>query len=205
MQVLVASSNKISGQYLSSLGVLQNLKKLWLSDNNFNEPEIPYSWSGLESLQDIVLDGASGKIPSFIGEAWKKLVHLWITDGTLTGEFSTSLCTLQQLQDICLSENNLSGTLPTCICQLTSLNFLSLFDNHFTGSIPYCLGSLSELQALFLSQNYFSGILPTLIGNLTKLQVLISAAMKSLVLSLQHMLDLPIFVCSISATTSYTN
>ena len=100
LQVLVASSNEVSGQYPSSLGVLQTLRTLWLSDNNFNEPEIPYSWSGLESLQDIQLDGASGKIPSFIGEAWKKLVHLSITGGTLTGELSTSLCTLQQLQGI---------------------------------------------------------------------------------------------------------
>ena len=172
LQVLVASGNMVSGQYPSSLGVLQNLKKLWLSYNNFIEPEIPYSWSGLESLQDVQLDGVSGKIPSFIGEAWKKLVHLWITYGTLTGEFSTSLCIFQQLEDINLSGNYLSGTLPTCICQLTSLNFLDLSDNHFTGSIPYCLGSLSELGTLFLSRNYFSGILPTSIGNLTKLQVL---------------------------------
>ena len=172
LQVLVAFSNEVSGQYPSSLGVLQNLKKLWLSYNNFNEPEIPYSWSGLESLRDIYLNGVSGKIPSFIGEAWKKLVRLWITSGTLTGEFSTSLCTLQQLQEIDLSENNLSGTLPTCICQLTSLEFLDLCNNHFTGSIPYCLGSLSELRLLFLTWNYFSGILPTSIGNLTKLQSL---------------------------------
>ena len=132
LQVLSAFGNKVSGQYPSSLGVLKNLKKLWLSYNNFNEPEIPYSWSGLESLQDIRLNGVSGKIPSFIGEVWKKLVRLSITSGTLTGEFSTSLCTLQQLQDIELSENHLSGTLPTCICQLTSLEFLDLYNNHFT-------------------------------------------------------------------------
>ena len=172
LQILVASRNNISGRFPSSLGMLQNLKQLWLFVNNFNKPEIPNSWVGLTSLQDIELDGVSGKLPSYIGEAWKKLEHLVMTDGTLLGQFDSALCNLQQLQDIRLFENALSGTLPTCICELRSLINLQLSDNQFSGSIPYCLGSLSELEVLYLSRNFLSGILPTSIGSLNKLQIM---------------------------------
>ena len=172
LKVLVASRNNISGQYPSSLSVLRNLEQIWLFNNQFNEPEIPYSWASLQSLQDVQLDGVSGEIPSFIGQVWTKLVHLVMIDGTLTGDFDTSLCTLQQLQDLRLFGNKLSGSLPTCICELTSLQLFELSDNHFTGSIPYCLGSLSDLTFLYLSRNNLSGILPTSIGSLAKLQVM---------------------------------
>ena len=172
LQELVASRNNFSGQYPSSLGGLQSLRQLWLFMNQFRNPEIPNSWSGLVSLQDIQLDGVSGALPSFIGEAWQKLVHLVMIDGTLTGGFDTALCTLQQLEDLRLFENKLSGTLPTCTCEMRSLATFEMSDNQLTGSIPYCIGSLSKLANFYLSRNNLTGTLPTSIGNLALLEIM---------------------------------
>lgn len=172
LQTLVASRNNISGDFPSNLGTLRNLQKLWLFNNDFKLPEIPSSWAGLTAMQDMELDHVSGKIPTFIGESWSELVHLVIVNGTLTGEFDTALCNLQQLEDLRLFENKLSGMLPTCICELRNLITLELSDNQFSGSIPYCLGSLSKLESLYFSRNSFSGILPSSIGSLANLQIM---------------------------------
>ena len=172
LQVLVASRNNFSGEYPSNLGRLQNLRQLWLFTNQFNQPEIPNSWSGLISLQDIQLESVNGVMPSFIGEAWTKLVHLVMIDGTLTGGFDTALCNLEQLQDLRLFGNQLSGTLPTCVCDMRRVTIFEMSDNQLTGSIPYCIGSLSELTDFYLSRNNLTGTLPSSIGSLAKLEII---------------------------------
>lgn len=172
LQVLVASRNNFTGDYPSSLGELQSLKTLWLFNNQFDQPQIPSSWNQLISLEDIELDGVYGKIPSYIGTSWTKLIHLVIIDGALEGEFSVGLCNLQQLQDLRLFQNKLSNSLPTCVCNMRNLQIFEMSDNQLNGSIPYCMGSLVKLTDFFLSRNNLTGNLPVSIGSLSKLEIM---------------------------------
>ena len=172
MEHIIASNNNFTGEFPGNLESLQSLQQLWLFNNLFSKPEIPPSWASLRALEDIELDGVSGPLPSYIGQAWPNLVHLVIINGELQGEFNTGLCSLQKLQDLRLFGNKLTGQLPTCICQLSNIQVFEMSDNQLTGSIPYCLGSLSNLTTLYLSRNNLTGMLPVSMGSLSKLQIL---------------------------------
>ena len=172
LTILTVSRNSLTGELPSSLGSLEKLQQLWTFNNNFNKPQIPSSWKGMMSLQNLQIDGLYGEIPSFIGDSLSMLTELALINGNLTGQFDPGLCNLQHIEGLQLFQNQLSGLLPTCICDLISLTELELSDNGFTGSIPFCLGSLSELTLLYLSRNNLSGILPTSIGSLAKLQIM---------------------------------
>ena len=172
LQVLVASNNNFTGKFPGNLANLKSLHQLWLFNNHFENPVIPPSWSSLHSLTDVQLDGVSGQLPSYIGQAWTEIVHLVMINGDLTGQFSSDLCGLQQLQDLRLFGNKLSGELPTCMCELRSVQTFEMSDNQLTGSIPDCLGSLSQLTSFYLSRNNLSGILPDSIGSLAQLEIM---------------------------------
>lgn len=171
LQILIASNNNFTGKY-PDLDGLRSLKQLWLFNNQFYKPVIPESWSSLVSLTDIQLDGVSGELPSYIGQAWTNLVHLVMINGYLTGEFYPNLCNLLQLQDLRLFGNGLTGQLPTCTCEMTNIWTFEMSDNHLTGSIPYCFGSLSQLTTFYLSRNDLTGTLPVSIGSLAKLEII---------------------------------
>ena len=172
LQVVIASNNNFTGQYPAELEGLQSLTQLWLFNNLFDKPQIPSSWASLVSLQDLELDGVSGVLPSYIGQAWLDLVHLVMINGELTGEFVSGICSLQQLQDLRLFGNSLTGELPLCVCQLRSVQIFEISDNQLTGSIPYCFGSLSALTTFYLSRNNFTGTLPVSIGSLNRLEIM---------------------------------
>jgi Leucine-rich repeat (LRR) protein len=172
LQILVASNNNFTGEYPSDIGSLQSLQKLWLFNNQFDKPQIPTSWSGLVSIQDLQLNGVSGELPSYIGQSWTNLVHLVIINGELTGEFDTGICNCQQLQDLRLFGNRLSGELPLCICVSRTIQIFEISDNQLTGSIPYCIGSISGLTTFYLSRNNLTGTLPVSIGSLSKLEIM---------------------------------
>lgn len=172
LQTLVVSRNNLTGQFPYSYGDLIYLKQLWLFSNSFSEPQIPNSWAGMKSLQDVEMDGIYGTFPTFIGESWEQLTNLVLINGKLTGKFDTSICNLRKLLTLELFGNQLTGSLPECMCNMRSLTELELSDNQFTGSIPYCLGSISNLTFLYLSRNNLSGVLPTSMGSLAQLQIL---------------------------------
>ena len=108
----------------------------WLSDRPVRE------WHG-------VVTDANGRVTG-----------LFLFSNGLTGEISSELGSLANLQVLDLSENQLSGGIPPELGSLANLQVLVLFENQLSGGIPPELGSLANLQWLFLEGNQLSGCVP---------------------------------------------
>ncbi|KAI7998407.1 putative leucine-rich repeat receptor-like protein kinase [Camellia lanceoleosa] len=114
----------------------------------------------------------------------------------LSGEISSSVCSLPNLQILNLAGNlfnlaiplhlsqcrsletlNLSnnliwGPIPYQISQLGSLKMLDFSGNHVEGKIPESIGALKNLRELNLANNLLSGSVPEVFGNFTELRLL---------------------------------
>ncbi len=88
----------------------------------------------------------------------------------LSGEVSSILANLLQLEFLDLSMNNLQGTISSELGDLTKLRNLNLSGNNFQGAIPPELGSLMNLQDLDLSENNLEGTIPPELGDLMNLK-----------------------------------
>eukprot|EP01041_Mallomonas_annulata_P012046 gene12046-25242_t len=113
------------------------------------------------------------------------------------GQFSQSICNLEQCQSLLLDFNLISGELPTSLKKLANIEYISfsgnmiegqlkdesissliklrqldLSFNTLSGNIPNSFQNLTKLLDLNLSGNKFTGILPNSISNLTNLKTL---------------------------------
>jgi Leucine-rich repeat (LRR) protein len=146
LEVLVLSTNEISGTIPSEVERLRNLKLLSM-EQNFLTGNIPYSL---------------GHLPN--------LLVLSLSQNKLSGQIPLSLSNLSQISELYLQENNLSGPIPGALGHCKNLDSLNLSYNSFDGSIPRQLFTLSTLaQCLDLSYNQLSGQIPLEIGNLINL------------------------------------
>jgi len=129
---------------IQGVGQAIHLKVLRLSDNGFHGQSLPDEIYDLTELQ--VLD---------------------IARTGFTGEISSQLRRLSNLETLIASENELSGTLPSeAFGPLQSLQVLDLSENQFYGPLPTSLKSLNSLKVLQLStrdvpQTGLSGPLPS--------------------------------------------
>ena len=169
---LVLSYNMLTGSLPAEYGKLANLQQLWLFGNAFTDPVIPKYWQSMKSLQDIEMDMLKGELPEWIGDSWTNLEILILSNGGLTGQFPTTLCSLGKLQHLRIFNNSFTGTLPSCVCQMTTLLDFEVSDNSFTGSIPDCIGQLRNLGFLYLSRNNITGTLPVSMGQMVMAQII---------------------------------
>ncbi|KAG2667133.1 hypothetical protein I3760_15G097500 [Carya illinoinensis] len=179
LEVLDLSYNYINESFLSSLGQILSLKKLYLSYTLLDRPmNIPISeLRRLKNLQELYLDGSIDK--SFFGKVgvMTSLNVLTISRCRLNVSLPIfqGLCELTNLQELDLSYNNLEGILPSCLASMTKLRVLDISSNRFNGSIDLSiLPSLKSLEYLDLSHNYFNPITFSSFFNLSKLEVLFS-------------------------------
>ena len=169
--------NSLTGQIPGSLGELESLRNLYLSNadgicgdgcepssptaNRLPGP-IPSELSNLASLTDLRLAflQLSGPVPTWMGD----LTNLQIVDlvaNELSGNIPEQLGNLSKLTSLALGHNQLTGTMPDSIGNLTGLQSLTLHDNRLTGSIPSSYGDLSDLEVVFLfSGNDLTGCIP---------------------------------------------
>lgn len=128
----------VTGQIPSEIGNLINLQRLELSSNDFSG-SIPGSLGNLVQLKylDISYKDYPGQTSL----------------GSLSGNISTSLANLVNLETLILNRQNLSGTIPSFLGNLTKLKHLDLSDNYFSGPIPASFGNLENLKVLNLSYN----------------------------------------------------
>ncbi|KAK1415480.1 hypothetical protein QVD17_31262 [Tagetes erecta] len=158
----------------SKLPILQDLKVLNLSGNNFNGTlpmEALTSFHRLEVL-DLSSNNFVGSIPSTIKllsslEAVsfaKNMLH-----GSLPGH---GFCDLKNLHELDLSENAFDGTLHECFSTLSSLMLFDISSNRFTGNVlPSLIANLTSLVYLDFSHNKFEGSFSfSLVSNHTKLE-----------------------------------
>ncbi|TYI20267.1 hypothetical protein ES332_A07G225600v1, partial [Gossypium tomentosum] len=175
---------------------LHHLRRLNLSDNNFNRSEIPsaignltrlsrldLSWSGFTGqipyevlqLSNLHLDlhkvNVSSTIPQSLANL-SALTYLSLVACELHGKFPTSLANLTQLTYLSLAGNEFSPDTLSWLAKLTKLTALNLDSTNSYGDVLYSLKNLTKLTYLDLSLNQFFERIPSWFGNLTGLSIL---------------------------------
>ncbi|KAG2667128.1 hypothetical protein I3760_15G097100 [Carya illinoinensis] len=167
LEELHFGANYINESFLSSLGQILSLKKLYLRENQLDQPmNIPISeLRRLKNLQELHLDG-SNIDKSFLRKvgAMTSLNVLTIYGCGLNGNLPIVQGKQSFFRKILLS-NNLLIVLElhpfsfyfVGLCELTNLQELDLGHNNFEGILPSCLASMTKLRVFDISSNRFNG------------------------------------------------
>ncbi|XP_024625559.2 receptor-like protein Cf-9 homolog [Medicago truncatula] len=145
------------------------IQDLRLASCNF--VEIPTFISDLSDMETLLL--SNNNITSLPKWLWKKesLQILDVSNNSLVGEISPSICNLKSLRKLDLSFNNLSGNVPSCLGKFSQyLESLDLKGNKLSGLIPqtYMIGN--SLKQIDLSNNNLQGQLPRALVNNRRLE-----------------------------------
>lgn len=169
LQKLFLSQNQLSGTIPSELGDLSNLTVLNLSENQLSGT-IPIELGNLLNLTDLNLSSNQfdGNIPTQLGNLIN-LTGLRLSVNQLSGAIPPGLGNLSDLTYLALNNNQLSGTVPVELADLMNLINLTLHTNQLIGTIPVEIGNLSNLQVLWLFSNQLNGFIPPELGNLSNL------------------------------------
>ncbi|WKA06541.1 hypothetical protein VitviT2T_024437 [Vitis vinifera] len=182
----------------STLFSLVHLRRLDLSDNDFNYSQIPFGVGQLSRLRslDLSSDRFAGQIPSellalsklvflnlsanpmlqlqkpglrYLVQNLTHLKELHLRQVNISSTIPHELANLSSLRTLFLRECGLHGEFPMNIFQLPSLQFLSVrYNPDLIGYLPE-FQETSPLKLLYLSGTSFSGELPTSIGRLGSL------------------------------------
>ncbi len=164
------ASLNITGTIPNELGLLENLRVLYLVDNKINGT-LPSSIGLLRQLEEINLEGnnLSGNIPASLGNL-SVLRALNLSKNQFSGPFPVSLTSLTFLQELNLSDNRINGPIPSQISAMTGLRLLNLNNNLLQGELPSAIAVLRNLRELYLGGNQLSGSLPPAMVLLNSLQ-----------------------------------
>ncbi|RDY01622.1 putative inactive leucine-rich repeat receptor kinase XIAO, partial [Mucuna pruriens] len=139
-QGLDLSSNQITGMLPKSIGLLSELKYLYLDGNN------------LEG------DVTESHLSSF-----SKLERLSLSENSLSLKFVPSWVPPFQLEGLGLRSCKLAPTFPSWLQTQRSLTFLDISDNGLNDSVPeWFWNNLQYVQYLNMSYNNFRGAIPNL-------------------------------------------
>ncbi|XP_010257100.1 PREDICTED: receptor-like protein 12 [Nelumbo nucifera] len=151
-------SSSLYGSIPSSLIKLAQLVSLDMSSNYLNG-SIP-SLGSLENLTQINLSNnrLAGPISSIQWDRLGKLVNLDLRNNSLSGRIPYSLFALPSLRKLQLSHNQLVGRLDeSSNGYLAPLDTLDLSSNKLEGPVPKSIFGLQRLSILTLSSNNFNG------------------------------------------------
>ncbi|XP_071735964.1 uncharacterized protein [Rutidosis leptorrhynchoides] len=168
----LVSNPSLHGTIPSSLGLIQTLKVLSLSQNMLSG-EIPKEICELVSLEqlDLSYNLLTGSIPQEIG-GLKSLTIFDLSYNMIGGQLPSSLGQLQYLQKIDLGYNVLNGKVPQEIGNLSNLVLLDLSHNFLSGPLSESLSGLKQLEYLVIQDNPINTSMPFFIGSLGRLKVL---------------------------------
>ncbi|CAH2070133.1 unnamed protein product, partial [Thlaspi arvense] len=122
---------------LSNISRLTNLQVLILSSNNISGP-FPPSLLALKNLTELKLDfnEFSGPLPSDLS-SWELLRVLDLSNNRFDGSIPSSFEKLTRLQSLSLASNKFSGEIPSL--HTPGLKLLDLAHNNLTGTVPKSL------------------------------------------------------------------
>ena len=175
LNILILSSNKLSGSIPFELCWLKYLRILDLSLNDIsgNIPQCFNNFTAMAQKGDF--------FSGIIGSNYTKSYAYDIED---VEEFVNAVTIVMKgrelnygkylglLKIINLAHNNLTGKLPSEISSLLELVVLNISKNNLIGEIPQMIGQLKQLQSLDMSSNRFSGEIPSSMSELNFLSYL---------------------------------
>ncbi len=154
----------------------------WTNTLAGNQPwdtNIPVcNWFGVTVVDDKVTgldlgdNNLSGNITSTLG-ILMNLEIIRLRGNNLIGVIPPELGNISNLNVLILESNNLTGFIPSEIGLLQNLVELNLHNNNLSGSIPDSIYNLLNLEKLSFSENNLTGIISSLLGNLSKLKLFI--------------------------------
>ncbi|KAG7341592.1 protein kinase domain containing protein [Nitzschia inconspicua] len=170
MTRLNIGNNFMNGTLPSEVNLASQLSALYVFENNF-VGTIP----GLGKMPLQIFQGQgnifSGPLPFdlFFGTWAETIQEWWVFDNQLTGELSSNMGLLLNLQDFRAGNNFFQGSIPTSTYQLSRLFRLEVNDNELTGAIDRGISGLTSLEVFDVSGNALTGILPEELGRLPSL------------------------------------
>ncbi|XAR53375.1 Non-specific serine/threonine protein kinase [Bertholletia excelsa] len=195
LNILYLYRNNLRGKIPSTIGEMETLQRLDLSDNEL-EGLIPDEICLLYNVGEIYLarNKLYGSIPGCIDRNLSRLqkfdlssnklnssipLSLWGLENLLFLDLSSNLLAgsldlkpIRILESINLSSNKISGKIPSTLGAFESIGFLDLSGNSLWGPIPESIGDLITLDYLDLSNNHLSGTIPKTLELLSHLQFL---------------------------------
>ncbi|KAA3485345.1 putative LRR receptor-like serine/threonine-protein kinase [Gossypium australe] len=151
------SNNSLYGVIPKSIGMLANLKILYVNANHFSG-SIPSAIGNLTKLKGLhlSLNHLSGNIPKEIGLI-ASLVDLKLPMNNLSGSLPAEITNLTSMKILLMGNNRLSGYLPDSICSGGLLERLSVHTNRFIGPVPKDLKNCSRLVRVRFEENELTG------------------------------------------------
>eukprot|EP00240_Pyramimonas_obovata_P003927 CAMPEP_0118957268 /NCGR_PEP_ID=MMETSP1169-20130426/62011_1 /TAXON_ID=36882 /ORGANISM="Pyramimonas obovata, Strain CCMP722" /LENGTH=359 /DNA_ID=CAMNT_0006905329 /DNA_START=287 /DNA_END=1362 /DNA_ORIENTATION=- len=153
------------GTIPSELGLLTNLKSLWLNKMQL-VGTIPTELGQATSLTwcSLTDNRLTGPVPTEIARL--PLTMFFLENNMLSGNLSfVSMFQRATLETFALGRNLLVGTIPADIAQQTRLIGLGFDQNPYMhGTIPSELGLLTNLKSLWLNKMQLVGTIPTELG-----------------------------------------
>ncbi|CAF2097597.1 unnamed protein product [Brassica rapa] len=119
----------------NDLSAMRNLKSTYKVKRNWEgDVCVPqaYTWEGVNC--------------SYNGTSMPRVIALNLSSAGLTGDISSDISLLTQLQVLDLSNNNLTGPVPAFLAQLQFLRVINLGNNQLSGPIPSILMGKSGLS-----------------------------------------------------------
>eukprot|EP01018_Ginkgo_biloba_P005618 Gb_23020 [translate_table: standard] len=203
VQTMVFNTNHSTGSIPLEIGTFfPNLTMLIFASNNFSGV-IPSSIGNMEYLEVLDLSDniLHGKIPSTLGNCLQ-MEALRLTKSNLEGEIPMEIGNLP-LKTLHLNGNRLTGTLSSNGLQNSSaLQILDVGNNKISGHIPRWLGNLSKLSILVLRANYLEGEIPLEVTSIKTLQIL-DASHNNLSGPIPHNLAMLTAMTNISQQTGF--
>ncbi|KAI9098369.1 hypothetical protein K1719_024994 [Acacia pycnantha] len=186
LQDLDLSGNQLKGKIPESIGLMSQLKYLYLDGNNLGGVITESHFKNLSNLVALLLSGYSLTLkinPSWIPPF--QLQYLTMPSCMIGPNFPNWLRYQHQLSYLDISDGKLSGSvpnwfwsllegeIPSSIGHLVNMQALVLKNNSLTGELPSSLVNCSKLLLLDVSENKLSGSIPSWIGkSLRQLEVL---------------------------------
>ncbi|XP_062101919.1 receptor-like protein 7 [Humulus lupulus] len=165
LETLSLNDNNLSGTMnFDMFNGLKNLTTLILSQNNLSllvsPHEINETFPQFTPLQ--LSKCNSRNFPEFLRHQ-KQIQSLDLEDNHIASRIPDWMwnMSMESLQAITLSNNSLIGELSPTICRRSFLKLLDLSHNRLGGKLPQCFGNFSKsLSILKLRNNSFSGNIP---------------------------------------------
>ncbi|CAH8362310.1 unnamed protein product, partial [Eruca vesicaria subsp. sativa] len=120
----------------------------------------PFSMGYSSDTQIKIEFATKHRYDPYIGGNLKLLYGMDLSGNELSGDITTDLGGLLELQALNLSHNNLSGLIPQSFSGLKNVESLDLSFNRLQGRIPSQLTELSSLAVFNVSFNNLSGVIP---------------------------------------------